>query len=101
MISTASERFVEDYLLVMENDEQAYLALQDTVRQSDDINELVAALRMEWDELIDQLATLADNEWSEGSPAGLLVRQIMGGWGDSEWFAIAKHLKGEEEIQNV
>jgi len=96
MISTASERFVEDYLLVVENDEQAYLALQDTVRQSDDINELVAALRMGWDELIDQLAMLADDEWTEGSIAGLLVRQMMGGWGDSEWFAIAKHLKEEK-----
>lgn len=93
MSYTAGERFVEDYLMVMENDQQAYLALQDTVRKNEDMNELIAVLRTEWDELIDQLAEVANKEWSYASPVGLLVRQIMGGWGDAQWFAIAKHLK--------
>jgi len=31
------------------------------------------------------------------SPAALLVRQIMGGWGDTEFFAIAKQYYKQEE----
>ena len=95
-MNTASEQFVQDYLMVMDNDEDAWRELQDTASQSADINEFVQVLRTEWDEFVDQVASLADREWGNTSPAALLVRQIMGGWGDSEWFAIAKHYKKEE-----
>ena len=89
-MNTAGEQFVQDYLLVMDNDEDAWRGLLDTARQSDDINEFVQVLRTEWDEFVDQVAGLADREWGDTSPAALLVRQIMGGWGDTEFFAIAK-----------
>lgn len=96
-MNTAGEQFVQDYLLVMDNDEDAWRGLLDTARQSDDINEFVQVLRTEWDEFVDQVAGLADREWGDTSPAALLVRQIMGGWGDTEFFAIAKQYYKQEE----
>lgn len=89
-MNTASEQFVQDYLLVMDNDEDAWRGLVDTARQSADINEFVSVLRTEWDDFVDQVAGLADREWGDVSPASLLIRQIMGGWGETEFFAIAK-----------
>jgi hypothetical protein len=94
-LALASDVFVNDYLLVMENDEDAWRDLQETARRSESISELADTLREEWDTYVDQVATLAEKEWGNDAPATLLVRQIMGGWGDSEWFAIAKSVKGE------
>jgi hypothetical protein len=90
-LALASDVFVNDYLLVMDNDEDAWRGLKDTASQSADINEFTQVLRTEWDEFVDQVAGLADREWGDTSPAALVIRQMLGGWGDSEWFAIAKH----------
>lgn len=90
-MSTATEQFVHDYLLVMDNDEDAWRDIKTTASQSADINEFTNVLRQEWDDYVNQVAGLAEREWGNDAPATLLIRQIMGGWGDSEWFAIAKH----------
>ena len=95
-MNTASEQFVQDYLLVMDNDEDAWRDLNTTARDSANIGEFVGTLRSEWDDYVNQVALLADREWGQNSPASLLVRQIMGGWGDSEFFAIAKTYYKEE-----
>lgn len=95
-MTTASEQFVQDYLLVMDNDEDAWRGLMDTANQSSTVGEFAQELREEWDKYVDQVSRLAENEWGWDAPATLLIRQIMGGWGDSEWFAIAKHYKEEE-----
>lgn len=92
-LALASDVFVNDYLLVMENDEDAWRGIKDTANQSVDVSEFATVLRTEWDEFVDQVAGLADREWGDSSPAALLIRQMMGGWGDSEWFTIAKHFK--------
>lgn len=90
-MNTASEQFVQDYLMVMDNDRDAYNGLIHTGKNCADVIEFSQVLRTEWDEFVDQVANLADREWGNTSPASLLIRQILGGWGDSEWFAIAKH----------
>jgi hypothetical protein len=95
-LALASDVFVNDYLLVMDNDEDAWRGIKDTARQSVDINEFVNTLREEWDEYVGQVAGLAEREWGNDAPATLLIRQIMGGWGDSEWFAIARHYYPKE-----
>lgn len=95
-MTTASEQFVQDYLLVMENDEDAWRDLTSTAYQHDSVVSFSQHLRDEWDDYVDQVARLAEKEWGSDAPATLLIRQIMGGWGDSEWFAIAKHYKKEE-----
>lgn len=87
---TAKEQFVQDYLLVMENDADGYRDLISTAHESVDMNEFVHFLRQEWDEYVDQVARLAELEWGSDAPATLLIRQIMGGWGDSEFYEIAK-----------
>jgi hypothetical protein len=92
---TASEQFIEDYLLVMDNDEDAWRDLKTTASQSVDVHEFTNVLRQEWDDYVNQVAGLAEKEWGNDAPATLLIRQIMGGWGDSEWFAIAKHFREE------
>lgn len=96
-LALASDVFVNDYLLVMDNDEDAWRGLKDTAKQSVDINEFMTVLRTEWDEFVDQVAGLADREWGDTSPAALIIRQMLGGWGDSEWFAIAKHYYEEDK----
>jgi hypothetical protein len=95
-LALASDVFVNDYLLVMDNDEDAWRGIKDTARQSVDINEFVNTLREEWDEYVGQVSGLAEREWGNDAPATLLIRQIMGGWGDSEWFAIARHYYKED-----
>jgi len=94
-LALAKDVFVNDYLLVMENDFDAWNDLQETARRSESISELADTLREEWDNYVDQVSALAEKEWGSDAPATLLIRQIMGGWGDSEWFAIAKSVKGE------
>lgn len=94
---TASEQFVQDYLMVMENDQDAYNDLRDTANQSAHIGEFTTTLREEWDDYVNQVSQLAEREWGSDAPATLLIRQIMGGWGDSEWFTIAKTVWKEEE----
>ena len=96
-LALASDVFVNDYLLVMDNDEDAWRGLKDTASQSADINEFMTVLRTEWDDFVNQVAQLADREWGDTSPAALVIRQMLGGWGDSEWFAIAKHYYEEDK----
>ncbi len=95
-LALASDVFVNDYLLVMDNDEDAWRDLMSTAKQSEDINEFANVLRQEWDDYVSQVAGLAEREWGNDTPATLLIRQIMGGWGDTEWFAIAKHYYRED-----
>ena len=97
-VVTVSDQFVDDYLLVADNDERLYREIQEMAQDSADISEFMSKLRFEWDILVDMIAF--DSEKKYPDFVGLLIRQVMGGYGDSTWFAIAKHFWTEKEESN-
>lgn len=94
-VVTVSDQFVDDYLLVADNDERLYREIQEMAHDSEDILDFMNKLRLEWDILVDMIAF--DSEQKYPDFVGLLIRQVMGGYGDSTWFAIAKHFWAERE----
>jgi hypothetical protein len=91
-MKTAEEQFIDDYTIVIDNDHDGY---RDEIYTAEGFKEDVYGysqyLRNEWDEYIDQVAELCANNWGADAPATLLVRQMMGGWGDSAFYQLAKH----------
>lgn len=83
------DQFVEDYLLVVENDQDAWNDLIATARQYEHNKILLSEqLRDEWDDLVEQIATMVETKYV--GVAGLMVRQILGGWGSAEFDKIAQ-----------
>lgn len=97
-LALASEVFVNDYLTVMENDEEAQRDLMSAARDHHyDEKALANTLRDEWVDYVNQVAALAEKEWGDTAPATLLIRQMMGNQSISEFDKIAKAIcEGKE-----
>ena len=89
---TAIDQFVEDYTLVIDNDRDAY---NDQIATAQGFNgdrvAYVNYLRSQWEDYVDQVAKKCATMWGDSSPAVLLIRQMMNGWGDTPWYQIADH----------
>ena len=93
MIRTAVDQFVDDYLLVLENDRDGWHDLLEVAKEfNGDVSALADRLRSDWDDYVDQVAELAVKSWGTDAPATLLIRQMLGGWGDLPHRRIAAHL---------
>ena len=94
----AYEQFVDDYLLVVENDQDAWTDLMITARQYEHNKILLSEeLRDQWDDFIEQVATLVETKYV--GVAGLMLRQIAGGWGSAPFDLIAKRIiESDKEI---
>lgn len=88
----AVSQFVDDYTLVIDNDQDGYRDHIATAAgfKGDDWA-YSQALRWDWNNYVDQVAELCAANWGHDAPATLLIRQMMGGWGDSAFQKIAKH----------
>lgn len=88
----AVEQFIDDYTIIIDNDHDGF---RDQLATAEGFvgNAYTYSqyLRNEWDDYVDQVAKLCAGNWGSDAPATLLVRQIMGGWGDSAFYKIAKH----------
>jgi len=84
-----AEQFANDWLLVVENDQEMWTQLVDDVKELD-YNQIAvtAYLREEWDVLIDQMETQVSKI---SDVAGLLLRQMLV-MGDRPCELIANHV---------
>ena len=90
-----AEQFKQDFLLVMENDYEAYTELMADTKSSDSLVQLSDTLRGEWETLAEQVTELVTEQISE--IAGLLIAQLLQGQGSLPFDLIAKQLREENK----
>ena len=84
---TAREQFVQDFLLVSENDPNIYFDYSRLVR-FEGVLGASEAMREQFEEFV---SNLADQENERGNEYGsLLLRQLLIGWGSDCFYQIAK-----------
>lgn len=91
---TVAEQFAEDYLLVMDNDYDAYTELRQTVKESEGVAQLSDTLREEYEQLAAQVVELVEEKISP--IASLLMAQLLQGQGSLPFDIIAKELLERE-----
>ena len=86
-------QFVEDYLLVTDNEADSYHAIQDMPELlAGNMSGLSDRLREEFETYISQVV---EREKENGHEAGaLLISQLLIGWGSSTFDRIARHYIG-------
>lgn len=90
-----AEQFKQDFLLVMENDYEAYTELMADVKNTEGIVQLSDTLRGEWETLAEQVTEIVTEQISE--IAGLLIAQLLQGQGSLPFDLIAKQLREENK----
>lgn len=84
------EGFVEDYTLVIDNDEEAYRQALDIAREAE--GNIAKASQRFRDEFEDYISKIIDFERELGHETGaLLLSQLLMGWGSDTFDSIAKH----------
>ena len=88
---TIAQAFANDWLLVIENDQDSWNQLVEDVKSMDlDSVSTTAYLREEWDVLVDQMAGAVEDKVSD--IGALLLRQMLAGMGDYPFQLIANHV---------
>jgi hypothetical protein len=86
MEAIAQEQFIEDFLLVSENDYDTYLDLTSTVK-SEGVLKTSEKIQEQFENWISQIA---DQEEEKGNEYGsLLLKQLLIGWGSDSFYKIA------------
>lgn len=86
----AQEQFIEDFLLVSENDYDTYLDLTSTVK-SEGVLKASEKIQEQFENWISQIA---DQEEEKGNEYGsLLLKQLLIGWGSDSFYKIAKRFE--------
>lgn len=91
----AREQFVRDFLMVAENDQNAYNAYRNLVAEKG-----TARAGVEIQEKFEiWISRLATDEEERGNEFGsLLLRQLLIGWGADAFYQIAKRFEDDEEF---
>jgi hypothetical protein len=90
MEAIAQEQFIEDFLLVSENDYDTYLDLTSAVK-SEGVLKASEKIQEQFENWITQLA---DQEEAKGNEYGsLLLKQLLIGWGSDSFYKIAKRFE--------
>lgn len=91
---TASEQFANDYLMVAENDYQAWSELLDAARDNSSVPALSDILREHWEKMIEKVFTSLKRERDDQTALDDyqldLLRQMLNGWGSTPFDAIAR-----------
>jgi hypothetical protein len=88
-MNEATAQFVEDFLLVTDNDRESYEGAREIVQEKETLTEVSEEFQEQFESYISQVA---DREEALGHEAGaLLIRQMLIGWGDDAFHAIARH----------
>jgi hypothetical protein len=89
---TAIEQFVEDFILVTDNDRDSYEEARIIVQEKENLTEIAEEFQEQFETYISQVA---EREEALGHEAGaLLIRQLLLGWGDDAFRSIARHYIG-------
>jgi hypothetical protein len=90
MEAIAQEQFIEDFLLVSENDYDTYLDLTSTVK-SEGVLKTSEKIQEQFENWISQIA---DQEEEKGNEYGsLLLKQLLIGWGSDSFYKIAERFE--------
>jgi cell fate regulator YaaT (PSP1 superfamily) len=89
-MSTAQEKFVRDYLLVLDNDKEAHSELMEVVRKHEgEVFAISSEIREAFQEYISQVA---EREREDGRQVGGdLIAQLLAGFGSEVFEEIARH----------
>ena len=91
-MATPAEQFAQDWLLIMENNDQdAYGELMSLAETSSSAYDVADSLRNEWEELCGQVQDIVTRQLSPLS--GELVGQILNYWGIEPFMIIARDLR--------
>jgi hypothetical protein len=86
---TAREQFIEDFILVTDNDRDSYEGAREIVQEKETLTEVAEEMQEQFESYISQVA---ERERELGNEAGaLLISQMLIGWGDDAFRAIARH----------
>jgi hypothetical protein len=89
----AREQFVEDFLLVSQNDSDTYFEYSRLVK-FEGVLGASEAIKEQFEEWVSKLA---DDEDERGNEYGaLLLRQLLIGWGSDCFYQIAKRFEVED-----
>jgi hypothetical protein len=87
----AAEQFANDYLLVIENDQDAWDDAKAIARSYDyNLAKVSDEIRDQWENLVEQLARYTDEKYL--GCASLILRQTLSGWGSTPFDLIARHI---------
>ncbi len=90
MDTIAQEQFVEDFLLVSENDRDIYTEYTSLVEREG----VLRASEVIQEQFENWISQLADQEEERGNEYGsLLIRQLLIGWGSDSFYKIAKRFE--------
>jgi hypothetical protein len=88
-MNEATAQFVEDFLLVTDNDRDSYEGAREVVQEKENLSEIAEEMQEQFETYISQVA---DRERELGNEAGaLMISQMLIGWGDDAFRAIARH----------
>lgn len=89
----AQEQFVEDFLLVSENDYEIYTNYTELVRK-EGILKTSEKIQEQFENWVSQLAD--QEEEKQNVYGALLLRQLLIGWGSDSFYKIAKRFEVAE-----
>ena len=93
-MNQAVEQFVEDFLLVTDNDRDSYEGAREIVQEKETLSEVAEEIQEQFESYISQVA---EREEALGNESGaLMIRQLLLGWGDDAFRAIARHYMDKE-----
>lgn len=88
MTTPAQDQFVEDYLLVVDNEREAYDEAME-IASSGDMVQVSEIMRDKWETYISEVA---ERERTAGNEVGaLLISQLLLNWGSDTFDRIARH----------
>jgi hypothetical protein len=95
-MSTAQEKFVRDYLLILDNDREAHSELMEVVRKHEgEVFVISSELREAFEGYISQVA---EREREDGRQVGGdLIAQLLAGFGSEVFEDIARHFVEKTE----
>jgi hypothetical protein len=92
MNTQAQEQFIEDFLLVSENDYDTYMDYTSLVAR---VGVMRASEQIE-NQFEHWVSELADKEEERGNEYGaLLLKQLLIGWGSDSFYKIAKRFEND------
>ena len=94
-MNTSTEQFVQDFTLVVDNDQDAYNEARECARQHTHLHEVSDCMRGQYEEAIaSALAVLRESDGVEEITVDLMA-QILQGWGAAAFDRIARHYMEE------
>lgn len=92
----AVEQFVEDFILVVDNNQEAHQEARDTASQYAHLHEVSDSMREQYENAIGEALDVLRANWGVADVTVDLMSQILNGWGSSAFDRIARHYMDKE-----